>query len=341
MGNTGRILALDAMRGIAALLVLGFHLHTVFGGFGLFSRSYLAVDFFFMLSGFVMARTYEPKFAEGLGPLQFFKLRFFRLWPPMAAGAAIGAVLFLTSFSLPVPLVAGGLLASLLFVPIAGTDPFPLNRPTWSITFELLANLLHGLLLWRLRSRWLLLVAVISLAALVVLCLPLDHILVGNKGDRLFGGVPRVLLAYAIGIVLCRRGRVLPGPAWAALPLLAAALLFIPAGLTFDLVFVVLACPALILLGVRASGGRLAAILGGLSFPLYAVHYPVLQFGRIFGFDPFVTAALALVISLFVAFAVDRRLLRKRVEGGRAVEHVELGNTRGKCVTVRQGNIKE
>ncbi len=133
-----RLHGLDALRGVAALLVLWYHLHlSQHVGFYPF-RGYLAVDFFFMLSGYVMARTYEGRMRGGLW---FLRKRFWRLWPTVTVGSLIGVVAAIVAGAADAP---GFLLAAtlnLLLVPIlwAGAA-FPINTPIWSIFFELFAN---------------------------------------------------------------------------------------------------------------------------------------------------------------------------------------------------------
>lgn len=262
----GRLETLDGLRGIAALIVLGYHLHTVFGGFDLFALGYWSVDFFFLLSGFVMARTYEPRFARGLSPLAFFAARFWRLWPVMAVGAVIG-LLFALSAGTPTLSALLMFATTLAFIPLPGVDPFPLNRPAWSIFFELVANVAHAVLLWRLRTRWLVLVALAALIALLPFWL--DGVFtLGNKGSAFVGGFPRVLLFYSVGIILCRANLVIP-----ALP------------------------PRLV---------PVASWLGALSFPLYAVHYPVLNLAEMFKVSPIAGAAIAIAVAAIVARLINQ-----------------------------------
>lgn len=296
-----RLGGLDALRGLAALCVLGYHLHTVYGGFNLFMRSYLAVDFFFMLSGFVMARSYEDRLAEGLEAKAFFSARYRRLFPPMCIGAILGYLL------LPAEISGSEIsfLATLLFIPTLGPEPFPANRPTWSIFFELFANALHALCLWRFDRKRLLLIASISAIGVTYLGLPSNSIALGNKADDFVGGIPRVLLAYTVGMVIFRSLKPFSLPLWPSYLLLISALLLIPHGLLMDLLFVVAISPILIVLGAQ-RGERVGAIwLGRLSFPLYAVHYPILQFGERASLSPYMSALIAILFASAIATIFD------------------------------------
>lgn len=316
--SSGRLPGLDMLRGIAALCVLGLHLQAMnLDHPKVFGKGYLAVDLFFMLSGYVMARTYEPRLARGLSPVTFFFARYRRLWPVMAIGSAIGLPkLFLETPDIWAFLAIATLNLALLPIPTEGPG-FPLNIPAWSIYFELTANLVHGLLLWRLGTRW--------LAGLIVLTIPLTiwagasfgTLDIGAHTEDYLSGLPRVLLSYLIGIVLSRWWR--DTPAIAVPPLLAFAampLLFASAWLLgiddwrLDLAFIAVGCPLLIAGGLRhgrdeGPGFSLAAALGILSFPLYAVHMPVLQGMRLLGFGSVGGGIAALLAGILVALAAE------------------------------------
>jgi peptidoglycan/LPS O-acetylase OafA/YrhL len=312
----GRLPGLDMLRGIAALCVLGLHLHSVHRGLpNVFGKGYLAVDLFFMLSGYVMARTYDPRLERGLTPVAFLFTRYWRLWPIMAIGSLIGLPkLFLERPDLTGFFATAGFNFMLLPIPSDGPG-FPLNIPAWSIFFELTANFVHGLVLWRLGARW--------IAALILLAIPLTawvgasfgSLDVGAHAADYLAGLPRVMLSYLIGIALWRWWRDRPPlavPAWlafAAMPLiLTSAWLFDIDTWQLDLAFIAIGCPLLIAGGLRfaaAPDGRLAAAavaLGALSFPLYAVHMPTLDGMKLLGFGPLggVLAALAAGIALTV-----------------------------------------
>lgn len=133
---TERLGGLDMLRGVAALSVAFLHVPLAFPAVDTpFTKAYLAVDFFFMLSGFVLTRTYQPRFAAGLGAARFMSLRFKRLWPTIAVGAVFGlisaigaytpeklALLFAMNLAL-VPYIFGGGKAAV----------FPLNGAFWSV----------------------------------------------------------------------------------------------------------------------------------------------------------------------------------------------------------------
>ncbi|MFM5908237.1 MAG: acyltransferase family protein [Novosphingobium sp.] len=291
-----RLHGLDALRGIAALAVAIMHAHVLFPGFpDMFPRGYLAVDFFFVLSGFVMARTYEPRLAAGLRPLRFFAARYRRLWPTMA----LGGILFLPFLAegtrgedVPLLLVA---LFNLLLLPNPWSgNSFALNVPAWSIFFELVANLVHGLF-WRLSNRSLLVAIVLSGAALGYFARYHGHLDIGSRNGDLPEGLARVATAYAMGVLVWRIwGQRRLDPVLGLLALIVMPMWFaIPdrfdgTNWMWDVAFVYLLCVPLLLGGLAVTGGRrISTLAGELSFPLYALHYPLLYWFRSFGMNAF------------------------------------------------------
>lgn len=305
-----RLEGLDALRGVAALMVAVMHMfHVNRDGHGL-ERAYLAVDLFFVVSGYVMARTYETRMAAGMGALAFTRLRLNRLWPTMAVGALIGMIAF---WGHNQPANSLRVLAmALVFVP--SFEPphptFPTNPPAWSIVLEILANLLHALLLWRLGTR--------SLVAMMLVCAGLlgafaPDMNVGGGIDSLWLGPPRVLYSYGAGILIWRglRERA-PLPGWlgvVALPACVLAFGLLPGfGRWADLAFVFVACPAIVVSGLAPPpfGRRVLGALGAISFPLYAVHFPLAMLLLFNGWG----TPVALPVSLACAWVTGRLLDR-------------------------------
>ena len=320
MSAPGRVHGLDGLRGIAALSVVGFHAHATYAAFpDWWAKGYLAVDFFMMLSGYVMARTYEGRMASGLGTAGFVQLRYRRLWLTMAIGSLIGIpylwwaaggepLVFLAAFALNLALIPAPL----------DNQLFPLNGPGWSIFYELIANAVHAALLWRLSNR--------SLLALVVGLLVLLAAFARIKGDVDFGALAphfgpaliRSLAAYTGGVLLWRWWQDKPGfavPArwpFVVLPLLMLAP-FAAFGWGFDLLFIALICPLLIAGGLQLKGApRWAVWSGMLSFPLYAVHVPVLRTAHLAGISPLPAVLLALLAGMTLTWWLSARQRRAK-----------------------------
>ena len=91
---------LDGLRGVAALLVVWYHVHEGFsfaaGGTVItgINHGYLAVDFFFILSGFVIGYAYDDRWGKTLTLGNFFKRRLIRLHPMVVMGTIVGAITF-------------------------------------------------------------------------------------------------------------------------------------------------------------------------------------------------------------------------------------------------------
>lgn len=299
-----RILGLDALRGAAALMVLWMHLH-LSHRIGIYPpRGHLAVDFFFMLSGYVMARTYEGGM---LGGVWFLRKRIRRLWPTVAAGSLIG----LAVISGPHWQLIAALNLMLIPALFAGAV-FPLNTPMWSIFFELVANALHGGVLHRWRNSHLAALAGAAGIASLALAIHFGSYSLGSNAGDFIGGFPRVIFAYCSGVLLWRIWQDQPPirlhPA-ALVPL--GLFLFTPREPITDFLFVALACPLLIAAGLSASPGRWAAIGGALSFPLYAVHRPILALAAMLGAGPAAAAAGSILAAAALLIVYERgRILR-------------------------------
>lgn len=311
---TGRLPGLDALRGIAALCVLYFHLIYHLTPFPeLKGRGYLAVDFFFMLSGYVMARTYEHRFTGGYGMWRFMRARYWRLWPVMAIGALIGAPMVLTDlgYTREALAIVG---ANILLLPAYGVSVlYPANFAAWSIFGELVANLFHGSLAWRWRTATVAFTALLLFPAMIWFAMRFGSLDFGLTAKSAVGGVVRALFAYCIGIVLFRWWRdtpplrIHPALAFAAMPVLLVLSQIIAGPSEFlDIAFIVAVCPLLIAGGLAFRREHWAATwLGLISFPLYAVHGPVLQWVKGLGFGAGTGAATALSLAILLALLSD------------------------------------
>lgn len=287
----GRIIALDGLRGVAAITVMLRHSPPI----GVpFEYGYLAVDLFFMLSGFVLARAYEPRFAVGLSFSDYFRQRLARLYPMLLIGSLLGLLVFNLGLSDFVPqdaldlwLAIGG---QLLLVPLLSSYPtsFAFNGPQWSIAFELIANLLHRAIFRHLGLRFLVQLTGLCGLLTVVYALKLGGLNYGWRHGEFLLGVPRALFGFFLGVILCRTegrwGQYIPALPFAVPAVLTALLAVGPLWSEgsailrplHDLALLLLAMPLIVMLGVRARPHALAGHLGTLSYPLYAIHLPVL-----------------------------------------------------------------
>lgn len=293
MKNVGRFYTLDAMRGAAAILVVLFHsgdvaLRVVPGG-------YLAVDFFFALSGLVIAKAYEQRLRDGLSLGRFMTDRLIRLWPMFILGVSFALVKDLArivvhdpgALSLSDLLRALGAEVFMMPSPVNGKDLFPLNGPAWSLFFELLINVAFALFMFKTRRVWLLPIVAVGAALVIASTLGAGNTNVGWSWQTSPGGLGRVTFAFTVGVIIHRLGVAQPvRRSWfMALPIVAlGALMMLPITgswrVPFDLTVALLVSPALLILGGRWQVPdrleRACEVLGDLSYPLYAIHFPLL-----------------------------------------------------------------
>lgn len=310
---------LDGLRGVAALLVIWYH---VFEGFAfagggtieLINHGYLAVDFFFILSGFVIAYAYDDRWAKQTLTLKsFFKRRLIRLHPMVVMGAVIGFVTYLIQGSVmwdgthvATSMVMLSLLCAMFFIPAvpgAGYDVrgngemFPLNGPAWSLFFEYIGNMLYALFVHRLSNKGLaVLVAVLGIASVWFTTTDVSGYGMFGVGWTLdamnfFGGFIRMMFPFTMGMLIQRNFKPMKirGAFWLCAAILVALfhVPFIPGndviclnGL-YEACCIALVFPLLI--WMAASGAttdiystKVCKFLGDISFPVYIVHYPLM-----------------------------------------------------------------
>lgn len=284
------------MRGVAALAVVTFHANLDFGVSRWLPSAYLAVDMFFVLSGFVLAHAYEHRFKAGMTPGQFMAARLVRLYPLYILAIALRMLGLLTaSFSgHDVSISLGSLVSALpwnlFFLPAppfawnSQTPLFPLDAPAWSLLFELLINLAY-VLTWRaLSNRMLVVVAFVSAVCLLAWLLHFGALDGGWNQSTILVGAARVLYSFPLGILLYRMRDKLRAPDMGtALPLIATALLLAPpwswgtAPGLYSLFAITVISPVLVAIGAccrtkTAFSQRICIALGDTSYGVYVLH---------------------------------------------------------------------
>jgi len=305
---------LDGLRGVASVLVIVFHVFETFTGGNRFiqiiNHGYLAVDFFFLLSGFVVAYAYDDRWGK-MTSWDFYKRRLVRLQPMVILGSVIGAALFYFQVSpTAFPGIAGTPVWQMLLLMVIGAtlipvpismdirgwqEMHPLNGPAWSLFFEYIANILYAVVIRRFSK--LLLSIFVSLAA----CMLIGYLVCGQQGDliggwsidklQLFIGFTRVLYPFFAGVLLCRLGkliRVKNAFWWCSL--LIIIVLAIPRigddkhvwmnGI-YEAAVVIFVFPLIVSMGAGGElhsqrSTRICKFLGDISYPLYITHYPLI-----------------------------------------------------------------
>jgi peptidoglycan/LPS O-acetylase OafA/YrhL len=285
---------LDGLRGLAALAVLSAHSAMLFSHT---PRHFaLAVDFFFLLSGFVLCHAYQARLQQGLSAAGFLRLRLIRLYPLYALGTVIGFVHAAcaphSAESTALPTLLGRLLLGLAFIPADSISPerwlYPLDQPGWSLLFELFANALFGLLWLRLLRRPAALGALLGASALLLLAagLAFSGFDLGWSSDNAAASVPRVLFSFFLGALLYRCSLRWPpwrvASAWPFLLLAAALALHLPwerADVWLQAGLIGLLSPLILWLGAGARPQGFAAWLcretGRSSYAVYVLHVPL------------------------------------------------------------------
>ncbi|MDR2885684.1 MAG: acyltransferase [Rikenellaceae bacterium] len=302
---------LDGLRGVAAVLVVAFHLmeaHATGHFDQMINHGYLAVDFFFMLSGYVIGYAYDDRWGKmTLGA--FFKRRIIRLQPMVIIGSVVGAACFYfqdsamwpTIHEVPVwqvlllMVVGATLLPVTLGMDIRGwTEMHPLNGPAWSLFYEYIGNILYALFVRRFSKTMLSILVFVAGAALV-------HYAVTNPGGDMVGGwsltweqlrvgFTRLCFPFFGGLLLSRLTR----PAdiknaflWCSLLLLAVLAMPRIGGADnvwvnglYESAVIITVFPLIVWMG--ATGGsksgpmaRACKFLGDISYPIYITHYPL------------------------------------------------------------------
>ena len=305
---------LDGLRGVAALMVIWYH---IFEGFATsptdqkFNHGYLAVDFFFILSGFVIGYAYDDRWSRmSIG--EFFKRRLIRLHPLVILGAVFGVAAFAIQGCVqwngtPVEtwkILTAFLLGIFLLPSFPGTagevrgngEMFPLNGPSWSLFFEYIGNMMYALFLRKLSTGWLKVFVTasgIGYAAFALLNGSGTYSMgVGwTMADMNFlGGFLRMSFSFSAGLLLFRNFKPMKirGAFWICSALLIS-LLTVPylgkeanwLNAAYDVLCTLFIFPFIVYMGAsgktdKRCSERLCRFLGDTSYPIYILQYPVM-----------------------------------------------------------------
>lgn len=314
---------LDGLRGVAALLVLIYHIFEGFSfaevtngaGSGIITtlnHGHVAVDFFFILSGFVISYAYDDRWSR-MSVGDFFKRRLIRLHPMVVMGALIGAVAFIADGSrqwsgveTPIGWTMLALLFTMFMVPALPGLPyevrgngemFPLNGPAWSLFFEYVGNILYAFFIRRLSTKALALLTVaLGIAHVSFFACDVseyDSVGVGwtIDGVNFCGGLLRMLFPFTMGMLLARTfvPRTVRGAFWICTTMLVsifsvpyiAPVNGVSLNSIYEVACIVLLFPLIVWMAACGSCAdsatkRINKFLGDISYPLYIVHYPIM-----------------------------------------------------------------
>ncbi len=239
LASKPRFEILDGLRGVAAMIVVAFHLFETYSAGPadqILNHGYLAVDFFFVLSGFVIGYAYDDRWGRmTIGG--FFKRRLIRLQPMVILGTLIGAFWFYMSAAPDFELVMHTPWWKLLIIIVLGCIMFPtppsmdirgwqeinsLNGAQWSLMWEYVANILYAVFVRRLGKIALGVLVAFSALLTIDLALDLDvtgllasrsyaqYTVIGGFGltpSQIYIGVCRLLYPFFGGLLLFRLSR--------------------------------------------------------------------------------------------------------------------------------------
>lgn len=285
---------LDGLRGVAALAIVIFHfMEWVYpdASRNFIAHGFLAVDFFFCLSGFVIGYAYDDRIRQ-LGLAAFFKLRLIRLHPLVILGSVLGLLGYLFDPFATQPGLLSRADVFLTFVCSLFLIPFPImkerafnlfgfNAPAWSLFWEYVANILYALVLYRISRRYLTVFIVLAAVVLFWVSYRAGNLLGGWAGSNFWDGGARIAYSFLAGLFIYRANWIwknnLGFPGMAMLLILAFLMPFTQWNWLTELFIVLLYFPILIAAGAGAilSPGlkKLCVFLGRLSYPLYMTHY--------------------------------------------------------------------
>jgi len=330
---------LDGLRGVASVMVVAFHLfeaHSTSHLDQIINHGYLAVDFFFLLSGFVVGYAYDDRWGR-MSTGNFFKRRLIRLQPMVVMGMVVGALLFYFQQSglwpaihqvpgwkvILVMLIGFTLIPVLPSMDIRGwQEMHPLNGPGWSLFFEYIANILYGLFIRKFSKTALSILVFVAACALVQLAVtsPNGDIIGGWSVDpeQLRIGFTRLMFPFFAGLLLYRTGKLAHiKNAFFLSSLLIIVVLAVPRiggsghlwmnGL-YDSLSIIILFPLIIFIGASGEvtgkfASRLCKFFGDISYPVYITHYPLIYIytGWVYDRKPTFREAFPVAVLVFVA----------------------------------------
>ena len=287
---------LNGMRGLAALVIVVFHfMEIIIHDFNelFIAHGFLAVDFFFVLSGFVISYAYDNRIAN-MKLKTFIKLRLIRLHPLVVVGSILGLLTFLFDPYVNLYSVYGFGETAMLFITSLFMIPYPVvaeryfnlfnfNAPSWSLFWIYVANLVYALGLFKASKKVLTVLAAIGAVALFYIGAQHENLLGGWNDTTFLHGFARIGFSFSIGMLLQRSGWIIKNK----LGLLEMCGLLL---LTFlipyndqwsgivEPIIVVFIFPLLVSLGAGATLSskhyKINKFSGDIAYPLFMTHYP-------------------------------------------------------------------
>jgi peptidoglycan/LPS O-acetylase OafA/YrhL len=340
--SKGHYEILDGLRGVAAIMVLLFHIFETFTmGEHLHQKyinhGYLAVDFFFVLSGFVIGYAYDDRW-KGMTLGNFFKRRFIRLHPMIIIGMVIGALgYYLNASPVVFPLIAHVPVWKMLLIMLIGftllpvipsmdirgwSEMYPLDSPAWSLFYEYVANILYALFIRKLSNK------ILAVLVFIFGCVLIHFTVTSPMGEVSGGwslnpghiriGLSRLLYPFFAGLLLSRvikPGQLKYAFLWCSIMVIAA--LSIPRiggtehiwwnGL-YESCVIIFIFPLIVYMGSSGkvegkTASKICKFLGDISYPLYLTHYPLIYWFTGWVVDNHVSLENAIPVAILIVVA--------------------------------------
>lgn len=285
-------------------------------------HGFLAVDFFFCLSGFVIGYAYDDRIGK-MGVMAFFKSRLIRLHPLVILGSVLGLLAYLFDpFAAYTEAIGTGkltliFLCSVLLIPFPvmkdrAFNLFGLNALSWSLFWEYVANIVYALVLCRLPRRYLAVLTLLAAAALCFVGYRAGNLLGGWAGENFWDGCARVSYSFTAGLLLFRSNRVIKNKlGFIGLAILLSLAFVMPHfkwNWVAEALVVLFYFPFLVALGAGSSLSphleKLCRFSGNISYPLYMTHYAALWM-----FGNYITGSKPGATGLFLIVSVGTVLL--------------------------------
>jgi peptidoglycan/LPS O-acetylase OafA/YrhL len=290
---------LDGMRGVGAFLVVMRHVPYFFGPIRV-PESFLAVDLFYLVSGFVVAHAYGDRLKAGGFLWGFMKTRLIRLYPLYFIGLIIGVAA--ASYAVIIDpngwwtwrKVIVGVSTGLFLIPIFPGLPAngtSLDGPTWTLIPELVANFVYAAFI-RFMNIWVLAaIVVVSGAGVIGAEFAYGTLDVGYSPDDQWAALARVGFSFFAGVLAFRffgdRKIDSEWAAWACVAALTFLLGFSPPPeitAYYELGVVLVGFPLLLILAGHFEPGpataRAFSIVGLISYGVYILHQPMGNLAR-------------------------------------------------------------
>lgn len=315
---------LDGLRGLAAFSVVALHLLESWYPNSVVNPMHhanLAVDFFFLLSGFVVGHAYDKR--EGISIRSFFQIRITRLHPMVLMGVTIGILAYVFDpfageaqrapwLKILVIAILSYFLLPTAALPNRDNATHSLNGPSWSLFQEYLANIAYILFLRRMRNGMLIVAVCMTAFALCLSANRYDNIQGGWSWSSFWIAPVRVAFPFLAGLLLFRLGiRIKVSYALPFLSFLLLLVFMLPYfrfNGSYESFCILFIFPIIVATG---AGSQVSPVIakfcqwaGRLSYPIYLIHYPLVMIYAhwIKAKQPSGNTAFLVGISLFIFF---------------------------------------